>query len=275
MSAVRLVQTPAPDLRDRDSQDPVDLDDVPAAIVCAHCGSSECSGCSAFADESTVASKVIAIIPWERSGAGFWRPLWHTATLTTRAADRFFTTLPNGDPWLALRFAVTAELCAALGLVVTALPVVWLVFGADAFMTASGRQLLIRCAGSVVALLTVTMVLLHWIHGFALDWGARRQGSPGDRWRGFRFGCYSCGWDLVTLPVGFLVLAATDGLRALPSALPLGLTLPKTGSVAYLRGMHGLDELAARRALAFAARCIAVPVVVIGVALGALVMAAF
>jgi hypothetical protein len=75
--------------------------------------------------------------------------------------------------------------------------------------------------------------------------------------------------------VGFLVLAATDGLRALPSALPLGLTLPKTGSVAYLRGMHGLDELAARRALAFAARCIAVPVVVIGVALGALVMAAF
>ena len=70
--------------------------------------------------------------------------------------------------------------------------------------------------------------------------------------RGLRFGLYSCGWDLVTLPLGLAVVAITDGLRAAVKSAPLGLTVPARASRAYLRGVHQLDETQARAASRFA-----------------------
>src|SRR6187551_679371 len=71
------------------------LIDVPATVVCAGCGDPVCAGCVAF--EPTNQSGVVAIIPWERPGVGFWRRLWQTSTLATVHARSFFGALPDGE----------------------------------------------------------------------------------------------------------------------------------------------------------------------------------
>ena len=80
--------------------------DVPAAVLCAFCGRGDCTGCGG-ADEQ--ASGIVAIVPWERPGAGTWSRLFATAKLTTVGAESFFSALPDGEASPALRFAVVAE----------------------------------------------------------------------------------------------------------------------------------------------------------------------
>src|SRR6187551_797124 len=91
-----------------------DLIDVPATVVCAGCGDPACIGC--VYEEPTNQSGVVAIIPWERPGVGFWRRLWQTSTLATIHARTFFGALPAGDVSTALSFALVCETIAVLGL---------------------------------------------------------------------------------------------------------------------------------------------------------------
>jgi hypothetical protein len=235
------------------SSETFELIDVPAAVVCAACGSSECAGCSGV-DETTHASGVVAIVPWERPGLGAVRRLWTTAKLATRSSESFFGALPEGDPTPALRFAFLAELCAVAGLAVALLPIAllfapWLataVVHDEALRAALGRALFCAIPGFALA-----MVALHAAHGFGLDLGARRLGSR-RRGRGVRFGLYACGWDLVTLPLGLAVVAVGDGLGEALKTAPLSLTVPARAARAYLMGVHRLDEHDARRAARFA-----------------------
>lgn len=230
-----------------------DLLDVPAAVVCANCGSPECPGC-AF-EEPTHASGVVAIVPWERPGMNLVRRVWTTARLAT-TSEAFFAALPDGDSQSALRFAVLAELLAVVGLLLLAMPLVllaapWL-YGA--FVTDSAlRELFARALACGVPGIALGMVALHALHGVGLDLGARRAGARPRKSRGLRFGLYSCGWDLVTLPVGLIIVAFTEGPRAALTTAPLGLTVPSRAARAYLRGVHQLDEARARRAARFAA----------------------
>ena len=83
--------------------------DVPAAVVCAHCGDADCAGCR---NEQT-RSGVVAIVAWERPGAPAISRLWATARATTFESDRFFESLPDGPIAPALRFAVASELLAS------------------------------------------------------------------------------------------------------------------------------------------------------------------
>jgi hypothetical protein len=92
------------------------------------------------------------------------------------------------------------------------------------------------------------MVVLHSVHGLSLDRGARHVGARARPTRGLRFGLYSCGWDLVTLPAGVGALAISDGFGAARRALPLSLTVPKLATRAFLRGVYQLDDDASRRA---------------------------
>src|SRR6478736_5782135 len=90
-----------------------DLIEVPATVVCAGCGDPACSGCVI---EQTNQSGVVAIIPWERPGLGFWRRLWQTSTLATLHARTFFSALPEGEVSTALSFALVCEAIAVSGL---------------------------------------------------------------------------------------------------------------------------------------------------------------
>lgn len=232
----------------RDQADSGDLEDVPAAVVCAHCGCGDCPGCAEFADEVTHASKVVAIVPWERPGPVLWR-LWHTSRLATTNAETFFGALPEGEASPALSFAVLVETLAVSSLTLMLAPALWVVF--PELMVATAADLLgsvvVRAVVLGVPILVAGMIVLHTIHGVSLDLGARLLGSA-RKGRGVRFALYACAWDFYTLPLGLVLVAVLQGPRAAVRALPLGLTVPLRASQAYARGIHHLDEALARRA---------------------------
>jgi hypothetical protein len=249
-----------------------DLVEVPATVVCAVCGNPDCVGCGF--DEPTNASGVVAIIPWERPGVGFFRRLWQTSTLATVHARTFFGSLPDGDVSPALAFALVCEAIAVSGLGLGAgllallfLPSLPRLILEDPTL----RHTVVRGVLSGVFVLMFAMVSVHAVHGIALDAAARRLGGRSSG-RGVRFGLYACGWDLVTLPFGLLTTAFIDGIGAARRAAPLGLTAPLQSAEAYLIGLHGLTPDTARLAARRAAYFTAVPLLAILLA-GAVVIA--
>jgi hypothetical protein len=232
------VRQSAPDDADERT---LELSDVPAAVVCAVCGHPDCAGCLPL-DERTNASGVVAILPWERAGLSWPRRLWATARLMTLSHRELCSTLPEGDLAAPLAFAVVAELLAAAGLA--------LCFGAfgvlvpDVVKVVLADPVLRGAAGHALAvglpLVAGTMIVLHAVHGLIIDRAAKKAGSK-VRGRGLRFGLYACGWDLVTLPLGLLVLLVTDGPSSVKKALGLAVSVPNRAARAYLSGIHGLD----------------------------------
>ncbi|HEX3850391.1 MAG TPA: hypothetical protein VHW01_05455, partial [Polyangiaceae bacterium] len=244
----------------------------PATVVCAVCGNPDCVGCGF--DEPTNASGVVAIIPWERRGVGFFRRLWQTSTLATVHARTFFGSLPDGDVSPALAFALVCEAVAVSGLGLCAGLLALLFLPALPGLMLDDptlRHTVVRGVLSGVLVLMFAMVSVHAAHGVALDVAARRFGGRSSG-RGLRFGLYACGWDLVTLPFGLLTTALLDGMTAARRAAPLGLTAPLSAAQAYLIGLHGLTPDTARLAARRAAYFTAVPLLVILVA-GAVVVA--
>lgn len=222
--------------------------DVPAAVVCALCGDPGCLG--GCVEETTQTSGIVAIVPWERPGSAPGR-LWGTAKLSTLGSESFFAALPDGELAAPLRFALLAEALAVLGMAVVAIPVV-LAFAPWLFEAVSRdpwlRAWLVKLLSFGMPGLALLMVVLHSLHGVSLDLGARRVGARARPTRGLRFGLYSCGWDLVTLPAGIGVLAVTDGFRAARRAMPMSLTVPRLATRAFLRGVYQLDDEASARA---------------------------
>jgi hypothetical protein len=244
--------------RDRDSFDDeqaLDLVEVPAAVVCALCGRPDCLGCDTL-DEPTQASGVVAIVPWEHRTQSLLPRWWSTAQLATLNHRSFFSALPDGEIRAALTFAVLSELVAVTGLVITGLlfalplvPSLPRLLLSDSIV----REVLLEAVLWGVPLLAAIMVGLHALHGVVTDWAAQREGSR-RRGRGLRFGLYGCGWDVVTLPLGLVILAFTQGFGSAARALPLGLTAPGQSVRGYLSGVHALPEERARRAARRAAR---------------------
>ncbi|MEO7037099.1 MAG: hypothetical protein ABI548_24310 [Polyangiaceae bacterium] len=240
-----------------------DLVEVPATVVCAVCGTPDCLGCAL--DEPTNASGVVAIIPWERPGVGFFRRLWQTSTLATVHARSFFGSLPDGDISPALAFALVCETAAVTGLsfagallALAFLPELPRLMLDDPAL----RRAVVRGTLAGIVMLMFAMVSVHAAHGIGLDLAARRLGGR-SKGRGLRFGLYACGWDLVTLPFGLLTTALVDGVRAARRAAPLGLTAPLQAAEAYLTGLHGLSPETARLAARRAAYFTAVPLLAI------------
>jgi hypothetical protein len=233
------------------SKGPVEPDDlvdseVPAAVVCAHCGDADCTGCR---NEQT-RSGVVAIVAWERPGAPALTRLWATARATTFEADRFFESLPDGPIAPALRFAFASEMIASTAMTVAALVPIGIL--APRWM----RHVLVDEASSALRLaivgvpaLATILIAAHVAHGWALDRGARRAGVPGATRRALRFGLYATGWDLVIGPLGVLVVALKEGARAAVSIAGVGLGLPGRSALAFLRGCYRLDGRAAGPAL--------------------------
>lgn len=246
----KLRSIPSPVPSPASTPAPIELDDlldrmdVPAAVVCAQCGSAECSGCAG--DYSR--SGVIAIIPWEHSDAPLFRRLWLTARATTRDPELFFEALPDGPIAPALRFAMVSELVATSFTLLLFLPFV--AIGAphwvkDVIMSGAAFRALLVGIPAFAAIL----VLAHAAHGVALDIGAGRGGLRPQRSRALRFGLYATGWDLVIGPVGAVMLALNEGFFAAFQVPTMGSGLPTRSARAFLRGAYGLYGASADRAV--------------------------
>src|SRR6187551_1085261 len=147
-----------------------DLIDVPATVVCAGCGDPACVGC--VIEEKTNQSGVVAIIPWERPGVGFWRRLWQTSTLATVHARTFFGALPEGEVATALAFALVCETIAVSGLALgVGLLALLFLPGLPGLLLDDPalRKSVLRGVLAGVFLLVLAMVALHAVHGAALD----------------------------------------------------------------------------------------------------------
>lgn len=266
MGALRTPLPKAPSRPDVEADEgALDLSEVPATVVCATCGLPECD-CEENRPSSF--SGVVAIVPWERPGASLSSRLWSTAKSCTLAPDTFFAALPPGGVAAPLGFALLSEVLAALGLCVTlgavvlgVVPGLW----AELVGNAELRRALGRSLGIGVPALVVVMVALHAGHGVALDRAARAEGSL-RAGRGLRFGLYGCGWDLVTLPLGLLLLTFTDGLGSALRHSARGLTAPGTAASSYLVHVHGLSPEAAAQASRRAVRLVFVPMLALVVA---------
>jgi hypothetical protein len=220
--------------------------EVPAAVVCAHCGDADCPGCL----EEQTRSGVVAVVPWERPGATALARLWATARATTLDAERFFESLPDGPIAPALRFAIIAEVIAAGAMAVAALvPIALLAPGLVSHVLLHETRAAARFAAAGIPGLAALLVLAHLAHGWALDLGARRSGMPRATGRALRFGLYAAGWDLVVGPIGVLVLGLKGGVRGAQSIVGVGLGLPGRSARAFLRGCYRLEGSAAARAL--------------------------
>jgi hypothetical protein len=254
----------------RESEELVEAD-VPATVVCAHCGDADCPGCL---NEQT-RSGVVAVVPWERPGTSAWTRLWATARATTFDADRFFETLPDGPLAPAFRFAVASEMIAstAMGLLLF-LPLAILAPGWVKHLFLEEGGLFLRLAVAGIPALAALLVAAHVAHGWSLDYGARRSGSRGATTRALRFGLYAAGWDLVIGPLGAVVVALKEGLRASLSIAGVGMGLPGRSARAFLRGCYRLEGAPAQPALraSYAAAVVATAVGTVAV-LGALVAA--
>jgi hypothetical protein len=225
-----------------------ELLDVPAAVVCVLCGETDCPGC----ENEQSRSGIVAIIAWERPGMPMFSRLWSTARSTTRDAEGFFELMPDGPIVPALRFAALCELCAATSLlfVLFAIAVVvapeWVKAVA---LDADARSLALRVVLLGVPAFASLLVVAHAAHGLSIDLGATRNGARGAKSRALRFGLYACGWDLVTSPVGGVVVALKEGLRAAMGLTSLLTGLPTRATKAFLRGCYRLDAERAKRAL--------------------------
>jgi hypothetical protein len=220
--------------------------EVPAAVVCAHCGDADCPGCLV---ENT-RSGVVAVVPWERPGSPALSRLWATARATTLDSERFFATLPDGPLSPAFTFAVTSEMIASAAMGLLALvPIALLAPGWVKHMIVEEPAIAARLVFAGVPALAALLVVAHAAHGWALDRGARRSGVRGSTSRALRFGLYAAGWDLVIGPLGAVVLAAKEGLRAAGAIASLGMGLPTRSARAFLRGCYHLEGKAAEPAL--------------------------
>jgi hypothetical protein len=192
---------------------------------------------------------VVAIVPWERPGQSVLSRLWATSRLATLSHRELFSGMPEGGLVAPLAFALLAESLAALGLGLCAAGA--LALAPDFIGVVLGdpvlRAILFRAFGYGLPGVVVLMVVLHALHGVVVDRAARWAGSQ-RRGRGIRFGLYACGWDLVTLPLGLLLVLLTEGMGAARSAAGAALTVPAAATRAYLAGIHHLDPERAKRA---------------------------
>jgi hypothetical protein len=228
-----------------ENDDLVDAE-VPAAVVCAHCGDADCPGCF----EEQTRSGVVAVVAWERPGAPALARLWATARATTLDAERFFESLPDGPFAPALRFALASEVIASTAMALFALiPLAFFAPGWVHHLLVHETATVLRLAVTGIPGLAGLLVAAHLAHGWALDLGARRSGMPGATRRAVRFGLYAAGWDLVIGPLGILVLAVKEGGRAALSVANVGIGLPGRSARAFLRGCYHLEGASAVPAL--------------------------
>jgi hypothetical protein len=233
------VRAPRPAEQDSDDET-VDSVDVPAAVICAWCGRGDCAGC---ARERAGASGVIASVPWERPTSPWPGRFFATVQATTRGAEGFFRSLPDGPISPALTFAVIAEVLAVTSTAALVAPLV--VLGVPGlllrFLSDDGTRSAVFSA-TLVGILGFTTLLVgaHALHGWVL---APRI----SRTLGLRLGFYACGWDFGSSPAGVVAATYSESLGAGFALVGSSVTAPSRSIDAALAGLFRLDGDAARQ----------------------------
>jgi len=232
------------------SRAPDDVD-VPAAVLCAVCGKTDCAGC-AVPDEVRPATGT----PWEHRATPMWRRLWQTAELATLDGEAFFGGLGDGSVGAAFGFAFSCELLAIASLAVGWFPLVYLFvpeFVASILSNGDERQRVTAAMAVAIPVLAILMVGLHVLWAASLELGLRLQGAPPRVRHCLRYALYSCGWDLITSPFGFVAGCFSGGVRSAARELRAAVRIPRFATRAYLRRARSLTEAKARRAITLAA----------------------
>jgi len=233
------VRAPRPAEQDSD-EETVDSADVPAAVICAWCGRGDCAGC---AKERAGASGVIAIVPWERPLSAWSGRFFATVQATTKGAEGFFRSLPDGPISPALTFAVIAEVFAVASTAALVAPLV--VLGIPGlllrFLSDDGTRSAVLLA-TLVGIVGFTLLLVgaHALHGWVLA-------PEVSRTRGLRLGFYACGWDFGSSPAGVVAATYAEGFVAGFSLLGSSVTAPSRSIDAALAGLFRLEPEKARR----------------------------
>jgi len=147
-------------------QDSRDDADVPAAVLCATCGRTDCT-CPLDGG----VEHVPAGTPWEQRNAPPIQRLWRTAILATVEGESFFGELGEGSVGAAFRFALLCELFAIARLAILWAPLSYvLVPGLVRSIFFDGERGPVALIGVVAAVpvLAVLMVLLHLLWGTIL-----------------------------------------------------------------------------------------------------------
>jgi hypothetical protein len=247
------------------SQDGPDDADVPATVLCTICGRTDCVGCTAPERPSTPGT------PWEERRLPVWRRLWQTARLATMEGESFFGGLGDGSVPAALGFALSCELLAIASLAVAWLPVVYALvpgFVEALFADEARRGLAIAALTCAVPALAIVMVMLHVLWAGGLELGLQITGAPARPSHCLRYALYSCGWDLVTSPVGFAAGWTSGGLGSAAAELRTAVRIPRLATFAYVGRARKIPDAQARRALLVAAILTGMIVVVGAIGLG-------
>ncbi len=219
-----------------------DEQEVPPAIACAACGSQECMGTCA------VARRAPTDLPWENDESTWLVRLWRTAEMTALEPDFVFGRLARGRMSAALGFALACEslALASLGAVAAvAVGVLW----PETFVDWLHSPLVLSIVLAAWLVTTVGMLLIHVLWGACMEFGAQLAGAETDHQRGFRFGMYSTGWDLLTSPAGVALSLAFRGWSAFAKPLRVAARIPRKAVDAYLIDCRGFDARTRRRAM--------------------------
>ncbi len=243
--ARRLPFEPAPEKEA--GVEEIELADLPAAVVCATCGESDCPGCALEPARDT-RSGLVVFVPWERPQQGLWSRFWTTSRLTTDSAETFFASMPDGPVSPAISYALLAEALAVgttvlawTGLGIGTMYALLPTFTSNLLASSAGRAGLVRMSGVAWITFTVVLLVAHVLHGYFLDREALRVGATSKPSRAFRFGFYAAGWDVAQSPLGFAALLVTRGPRAFGDAFKHATSTPGRATTALLRGVYGLD----------------------------------
>jgi hypothetical protein len=177
--------------------------EIPPITRCTTCLALDCEGCN-----RTVERRALA---WEMTRGSPLRRLWLTARQSLQAGRVSCLDADNARPGAALSFALVAELLACTSIVAALLCLVTLVFPAGAAFFFSEPSVLLA-AFELGAALALFMVFVHALWGLGLELTLWSKGVGFELRRGLTFALYTCGWDLITSPVGLVLSIAQGGL---------------------------------------------------------------
>lgn len=228
------------------------LTEIPPVAYCAHCGLASCEGCAPLATRTEM--RRASVLPWASEGPSIAH-FFDTARLSTTKAESVFARLRGVGPARALAFALWVELVALGSILLTVTLGLWLALPPfTAGLLRSGTTWLV--ASALWLLASVLVVALHVLWAELLERGIVRAGAQRDHRLALEFAGYSCGWDLLTSPVGIWLSIRSGVLQgeARTAALLAALRAPRPAMLAYLEGCRGLEPAAAQRVIARAAR---------------------
>jgi hypothetical protein len=217
--------------------------EIPPVIYCARCGLPSCDGCAPPA-ELTV-RRPVHHLRWAVDGPSFGR-LFDGAVQSSTDAEAVFGRLRGAARARAVGFALAVELLALGSIALTSLLALLLVMPrSTAVMLRVPTTWIV--SGTLWLLASVLVVLLHVSWARLLERGLVRAGARPAPELALEFACYSCGWDLLTSPLGIWLSWRHGSARGegRATAVLAALRAPRPAMLAYLEGCRGLERAAA------------------------------